>query len=281
MLVKQKYLPQHLLTKCVGILANSKVTWIKNILIKYFIKFYPVNMQEAVEENPFAYKTFNQFFIRSLKKELRPITKEINSIASPVDGVIYQFGTLSEYKFITAKGHYFTVSDLLGPQIKHEIFNHGAYINIYLSPINYHRVHMPITGTLVHMNYIPGKLFSVNHATANYMPDIFAKNERVISIFQTDFGMMAVILVGAMLVGSIETTWFGAVNSTHAKQPLSITYNTTTENAIHLYKGQELGLFKMGSTVIVLFANNNVKWLENLTIQTKVQMGEQLGVFPG
>jgi phosphatidylserine decarboxylase len=275
----QKYLPKHLLTKFVGILANSKTLWIKNNLIKYFIKIYPVNMQEAEIEDPFAYKTFNQFFTRSIKQKLRPITTEANAIASPVDGSIYQLGYIKEHQFIAAKGQNFTVPDLLGPKINSDTFKTGAYINIYLSPINYHRVHIPITGTLMQMNYIPGKLFSVNNASTNYIPNLFAKNERVVAIFQTDFGTMAVILVGAMLVGNIETSWAGPINSTHAKQPLSITYNITTENAIKLNKGQELGLFKMGSTVIVLFANDKVKWLENINMQTKVQMGQQLGVF--
>jgi phosphatidylserine decarboxylase len=136
---------------------------------------------------------------------------------------------------------------------------------------------MPVAGTLVHMNYIPGKLFSVNNETVDYKPNLFAENERVVNIFQTDLGFMAVILVGAMIVGNIETVWSGVINSTHKKQLLSTTYATTTENTISLDKGQELGLFKLGSTVIVLFANDKIKWSENLPSQSKIQMGQQLG----
>lgn len=276
----QKYLPQQLLSKLLGALAASNITWLKNILIKIFISKYPVNLQEATITNPFAYQTFNHFFTRTIQPKLRPIVPGTNTIASPVDGTIWEIAKTHKQQLISAKKQTFTISELLGPKIEHSLFQNGAYINIYLSPTDYHRVHMPITGTLLQMNYIPGKLFSVNNHTANYFPNLFANNERVVTIFLTEFGPMAVILVGAMIVGSIETVWAGTVNQGHNNQAITTTYSTNTTQAIQLIKGQELGLFKFGSTVIILFANNNICWEQQATPNTKVLMGQALGALP-
>lgn len=275
----QKFLPQHLLSCLIGKIANSECNWLKNICIKCFLRAYPVLMHEAIVEDPYAYKSFNKFFTRAIKPELRPVAKGANIIVSPVDGTIFHIGNCKEHRFLEAKGQTYTVQDLLGPNIIHSTFQNGSYINVYLSPIDYHRVHMPISGTLMHMNYIPGKLFSVNNSTVNYMPNLFAHNERVVTIFQTDFGMMAVVLVGAMFVGSIETSWAGTINATHTKHTSSITYSAADAQKINLSKGQELGLFKMGSTVIVLLANEHLRWQDTLTTGAKIRMGSTLGML--
>ena len=275
----QHYLPQQLLSRFVGLLANSKIDLIKNLLIKYFTKLYPVNMTEAEIEDPYAYKTFNQFFTRKLKPSLRLIVPAINALASPCDGTIYQRGNIEDCCLLQAKGSLFTIQDLLGAKINHNVFNNGAFINIYLSPTDYHRVHMPVTGTLQQMDYIPGKLFSVNNTTVKYIPNLFARNERVVNIFQTEFGTIAIILVGAMLVGSIKTTWAGTINATHSKKPYSIHYPTSSNNPVNINKGQEMGMFQMGSTVIVLLENKEIIWDPDLTTNKKVLMGQKLGSF--
>lgn len=233
-------------------------------------------MAEAEREDPSGYATFNQFFTRTIKPNLRPITLAANAFTSPSDGKIYQLGSLQDPQLLHAKGHCFTLQALLGPNINSQVFNNGAFINIYLSPLDYHRVHMPITGILHQMAYVPGKLFAVNNATANYIPNLFARNERVINIFHTEYGAIAIILVGAMLVGSIQTTWAGTINPKHAKEPYSINY---TKADIKLSKGQEMGLFQMGSTVIVLLENSNIAWEPTLTANTKILMGQTLGTL--
>lgn len=275
----QKFLPKHLLTKCIKILANTKNVFIKNILIKYYIKLYPVNMKEATLQDPYAYETFNHFFIRKIRSELRPINKNSNSMVSPVDGCIYQVGYFNDRKVINVKGMDLIVTDLLGTKVNNNLFHHGAYINIYLSPADYHRVHMPIAGKLLQMAYIPGKLFSVNNHIAEAMPNLFTNNERVITIFQTKFGYMAIILVGAIFVGNIVTSWAGNINSDHKKQPFSIFYSTLPNKDVYLDMGQELGYFQMGSTVIVLLATEKVAWLINTTNNKNIKMGQQIGVI--
>jgi phosphatidylserine decarboxylase len=200
-------------------------------------------------------------------------------MVSPVDGCIYQVGYFNDRKVINVKGMDLIVTDLLGTKVNNNLFHHGAYINIYLSPADYHRVHMPIAGKLLQMAYIPGKLFSVNNHIAEAMPNLFTNNERVITIFQTKFGYMAIILVGAIFVGNIVTSWAGNINSDHKKQPFSIFYSTLPNKDVYLDMGQELGYFQMGSTVIVLLATEKVAWLINTTNNKNIKMGQQIGVI--
>ncbi len=274
----QYLLPHRIIAKIAHWCANCKVVWIKNYLIGYFIKRYAVKMQEAIEPNPFAYPTYNHFFTRKLKPECRPINPAANSIVSPADGAIAQIGSINQYKLIQAKGQDFNLADLLGgnQQLARQFFD-GFFATVYLAPKDYHRVHMPLTGTLEQMIHIPGKLFSVNQHAAKNIPNLFARNERVVCIFNTVAGPMAVILVGAMIVGSIETVWSGVITPPH--QGNTTTWAYSGANARTLAKGDELGLFKLGSTVIVLFAPSSIMWDANITTNIDVHMGSKLGTL--
>ena len=275
----QQYLPKQLLSKVAGLLANSRSKFIKNSLIKIFTACYPVKMTDAVVEDPYAYPTFNHFFTRALKPNLRPIASGANAFVSPADGTIFQHGSISKHRFLHAKGHAFTTQELLGPTIDATEFKDGSFVNIYLAPVDYHRVHMPVSGTLQQMAYVPGKLFSVNNRTVGYMPYLFARNERVVTIFATEFGKVAVILVGAMVVGSISTAWAGIINPGHGGAPVSVCYPSIAGPAIQLQAGQELGLFQLGSTVIVLMARQNVVWQQGIAAMQQVRFGQILAAM--
>ncbi|MCD8524665.1 MAG: archaetidylserine decarboxylase [Gammaproteobacteria bacterium] len=232
-------------------------------------------MAEAIEKNPLAYDTFHDFFIRRLKAEARPIHNNKNNILSPADGRLSQHGFLDEDTLLQAKGKPYSVSALLAhDQILAHNFYGGAYGLIYLAPHNYHRVHMPLAGNLLKMIYVPGKLYSVSPTTAENIDGLFAKNERVIIIFETSIGKMAVILVGAMIVGSISTIWAGKI--TPPRKQRSVTHIDYEEQNIRLSAGQELGYFSLGSTVIVLFQKNTIEWNSGLE-NTEIQMGQNLG----
>lgn len=279
----QYYTPQKTLTQLMGWLANSKIKLIKNSFIKIFCYFYKIDMTEAVEQNPLNYPTFHDFFIRRLKPNARIINSEKNSITSPADGVISQMGQITHGKLIQAKGKDYKLEALLvNNQELVEKFQDGFFQTIYLAPHNYHRVHMPVSGILRKMIYVPGKLYSVSLFTAENIPDLFAKNERVICLFDTEFGPMAVILVGAMIVGSINTVWAGNITpGDHARKNkvFSIDYadnNNHPENAIKLEKGAELGYFSLGSTVITLFAKESIHWDETISENQSIQMGEKI-----
>lgn len=260
-----------------GLLAQIKYNPIKNFLIKKFIKKFAVNMQDAIIEDPFAYANFNDFFTRQLKPSVRPICKEQNTIASPADGFCSTFGNIDNGRLLQAKGINYSIYSLLGRnEIWADYFQQGNYATIYLSPKDYHRVHQPIDGKLLEMHYYPGYLLSVNPTVVANNPSLFAQNERVIAYFQTDFGVIAVIFVGAVGVGSIVTTWAGAINPNKNQGKLIIKYNDGSFFA----KGEEIGYFKIGSTVILLMPKNNIEWDEKLnSVDAPVKMGEQLGVF--
>jgi len=267
-------MPQHILSRIAGKLAESRLPWLKNALINYFIKRYAVNLQEAIEPNPFNYHSFNHFFTRALHPSLRPMVANANQAVSPADGIISQYGLITKGSIIQAKNHNYTAATLLGGNnalAAH--FHQGAFLTIYLAPKDYHRVHMPYEGKLVHMVYVPGKLFSVNTETANTIPGLFAINERMIAIFETAVGKMAVVMVGAMLVGSIETVWTGTLTpKTTTVQEWD--YNT----GIHLQKGDELARFKLGSTVIVLFEHQAFEW-QAFVAEQSIRYGQTIGTF--
>ncbi|MGI1679157.1 MAG: archaetidylserine decarboxylase [Cellvibrionaceae bacterium] len=272
----QHLLPHHLLSRGVGFFAESEIDFLKNSLISLFIKAFNVDMSQAIEENPHAYRTFNDFFIRNIKPELRPLCPDTNSVACPADGTISQLGDIESGKLFQAKGKDFDLTALLGgDQYLSQHFLGGKFATIYLSPKDYHRVHMPFDGQLQTMVHVPGKLFSVNSSTVELVPDLFARNERVVTIFDTNSGPMAVILVGAMIVASIETVWEGQITP-HKKQVHTTEYPNTTSDVI-LNKGEEMGLFKLGSTAIVLFGPDCVEWKEDLEAGSTVKMGEELG----
>ena len=269
----QHIVPQHLLSRGVGRLAASENTFVKNTFIKNFAAKYQVNMAEALEENPLAYKSFNDFFTRALKPNARPIAADSKAIISPADGAISQIGAITADKIFQAKGHDYSVTTLLGgDEQRAAAFVGGQFATVYLSPKDYHRVHMPFTGKLTQMIYVPGDLFSVNTTTAENVPNLFARNERVVCLFDTEVGQMAVVLVGAMIVAGIATTWAGNL----APQGKNVV-TTNYDGSLTLKKGDELGRFYLGSTAIVLFGANVMQWRNNLTATTPVRMGEAMG----
>jgi len=247
----------------------------KNLFIKQIIKHYGVNMNEALEQDINAFKSFNDFFTRELKPGTRPLTEEHNAIACPADGAVSQAGHITDGKIIQAKGKSFTATDLLGGDAERaEPFNNGVFTTIYLSPKDYHRLHMPLTGTLREMVHIPGRLFSVNTATTNSVPGLFARNERVAALFDTDAGPMALVLVGAIFVSSIETVWHGVVTPPSITSVRNWQYQ---EKAPVLKIGEEMGRFNMGSTIIVLFGKDKAEWASNFTANQVVKLGEKIG----
>lgn len=274
----QYLVPQHLLTWIFGKLANCRVPYIKNYLIQLFMKCYPgVNMNEAVQTDPFAYDNFQSFFIRTLQPEKRPIATEHNDFISPVDGTLSQMGKIKKSTLIQAKGFEFNLQELMGDvhsqENKSTQFNNGTFLTFYLAPQDYHRVHFPLDAKLTAMTYIPGCLFSVNHQTVESVPRIFSRNERVVCYFETHQGPMVVILVGAMIVGSIHTVWAGQVKA-FPKQIKTWDYS---DQHLTFKKGDELGHFTVGSTVIVLLGDEiNCNW--NLAQKT-VRVGELLEVL--
>ncbi len=272
----QHLLPQHLLSSFAGLLANCRIPWLKNRLIQYFIWRYPIKLEEALITDPYQYGNFNELFTRHLNPEVRPIAAGIHDLISPADGQISQIGKIQQGQIFQAKGRHFTVQNLLGNNSKEaEIFKDGAFLTIYLAPENYHRVHMPLDGHLSQMIYIPGRLFSVNAKTVDCISNLFARNERVIALFNTSIGRVAIVLVGAMIVGSIETIWAGTITPPR-KQSIH-TWNY--DNPIYLKRGEEMGHFKLGSTVILLFERETTVWDPNLTTTHAIHMGQRIGVF--
>lgn len=272
-ILRQYLVPQHLLSRLAGSLANSEVKWLKNGFITWFIKRYQVNMSEAQQTDPLAYISFNEFFTRALLPDLRPIVLGDDKLACPADGAISQLGSITEGRIIQAKGFDFSVVDLLGGDPKRAAaFAKGQFATIYLSPKDYHRVHMPYTASLREMIYVPGQLFSVNTLTASHVPNLFARNERVVCIFDSALGPIAMVLVGAMIVASIHTTWAGQIAPCRSKKPIVTQY----PQALTLAKGDEMGRFCLGSTVVLLNANPDLAWRDDLGPGSAVKMGEFL-----
>ena len=270
--LSQYPLPQHLISRLIGRVAACTNPWVKNTFIERFIKAYGVNMNEALEENPRAYACFNDFFTRALKADARPIGE---GLVSPADGVLSQFGNIEHGTLVQAKGQAFSLTQLLGGSEERAApFRNGRFATVYLSPKDYHRVHMPVAGRLVEMAYVPGRLFSVNEATAKHVPGLFARNERLVCIFETEHGPMAMVLVGAMIVAAIKTVWSGQVT------PLSGDVETTRfDQLIELAHGAEMGRFQLGSTVVMCFPDS-VEFDDALTPGQKVSMGQSLGMRP-
>ena len=274
--LSQYVTPQLALSRLAGQLAdNERTPTLKNRVIRWFIGRYGVDMSEAVESDPTAYPSFNAFFTRALKPGLRPIAEGEKTLVSPVDGAISQLGQVSGDRVFQAKGQSFSLTELLGGDSQRAaVFAEGEFSTIYLAPRDYHRIHMPMAGVLREMVYVPGKLFSVNPVTAENVPNLFARNERVACLFDTDAGPMAMVLVGAMIVGSVETTWGGVV-APGTGQVTATRYEG--EQALEFAKGQEMGRFRLGSTVILVMPKGRVTWNENQVAGKTVRLGEAFG----
>ncbi|TBV09828.1 archaetidylserine decarboxylase [Stutzerimonas kirkiae] len=275
--LSQYLLPHHLISRLAGCLAECRLPWIKNGFIRWFIRRFQVDMSQARVEEPTEYEHFNAFFTRALKDGARPLDPLPGAILNPADGTISQLGRVAQGRVFQAKGHSYSVIELLGGDAERASpFMGGDFATIYLSPRDYHRVHMPLSGTLREMVYVPGRIFSVNGVTAQGVPELFARNERVVCLFDTERGPMAMVLVGAMIVASIETVWAGLV--TPPRRTLKVQrYDEAARAPIHLEKGEEMGRFKLGSTVILLFGPEQLAWAEGLAAQSPVQMGQRLG----
>lgn len=274
----QYLLPQHLLSRLAGKLAECRRPWVKNPLIGLFIRRYRVNMQDARIEDPRQFESFNDFFTRELKPGLRPLPADPLAVVSPADGAVSALGDIQDDSVFQAKGRSFSLRALLGgSDTLTDTFRNGRFATVYLSPRDYHRVHMPWGGTLQEMIHIPGDLFSVNQCTAENIDELFARNERAVCIFTTERGPMAVILVGAMIVAGIETVFAGHV-CPDGRQVRRTDYSTA-QPPITLARGAELGRFKLGSTAIVLFAGNMQSWQSELASGSSLQMGQQVGTM--
>ncbi len=268
----QYILPQHALSRLVLAATRVRVAWFKNLITRGFLALFAVDMSEARQTDPYAYASFNEFFTRELAAGARPIAPDAQSVASPVDGTVSECGSIEADLLLQAKGRHYRLRDLLAAQDWSDRFEGGSFATIYLAPYNYHRIHMPLAASLLETVYVPGRLFSVNATTAASVPRLFARNERVLTLFDSAAGRFALVLVGALNVGSMATVWAGDI--TPAKRR-ALTRLPPTRLA--LAKGAELGRFNMGSTVILLFEKNRVVWDPALRSGSVLRFGESIG----
>lgn len=272
-------LPHHLLSRLMYRITRIEWRPFKNFMIRTISRKFEIDLSLAKEQDLDAYPHFNSFFTRPLREGVRPIAAGADTIACPVDGTISQIGPISRDRIIQAKGHDFSLKTLLaGQQHLNDLFADGEFITIYLSPRDYHRIHMPLAGTLKEMIYVPGRLFSVNPATTRAIPGLFARNERLITLFDTEFGPMAMIPVGAIFVAGIETVWTRNFGERMFREFKHWNYaRDTSLPTVTLEKGEEMGRFNMGSTVILLFPKGRMRWNQALRPGDSVQMGQLLG----
>ncbi|MGP5516004.1 archaetidylserine decarboxylase [Psychrobacter alimentarius] len=267
----QQLVPQQKLSKVAGRLAASRHPYVKRTFIRSFAKAYNVSLDEYERQSLNAYESFNDFFTRELKEDARPIDTTANGIVSPADGVISQLGQINDHKMLQAKGRHYDVGQLLADSEDGRYFADGSFATVYLAPSNYHRVHMPFAGTLTKTRYVPGTLFSVNNTTATNVPDLFARNERLVCMFDTQYGKAAVVMVGAMIVAGIETVATGKIVRTDDVQEAN--------HDMRFEKGDELGRFYLGSTAIVILPKAaNADWESTMQADSFVKMGQLLGV---
>ena len=267
-------LPKHALSRLIYRLTRIEFKPWKNSLINTFIFFYKIDMNQAIDQKADDYASFNAFFTRRLKPEARSWNKDNELILSPVDGFISQMGNINDTKLIQAKGKNYSLATLLANDAETtKQFKNGLFTTLYLSPRDYHRIHMPVTGKLIKSVYVPGDLFPVNTASVRTVDQLFARNERFISIFETELGLMAQIMVGAIFVGSMETVWLGQITPTKHRE---LTIKEYAADSIKLNQADEFGHFNMGSTVILLFENNKLNWLANLNENDPIQVGQVL-----
>ena len=270
----QKIIPQHCVSRFLGKLANARLGLITSFGIKKFIQYYHVDMSEAQIENYLEFKSFNDFFTRELKNNARIFLSDHNILISPVDGCVSECGYIEEDRLLQAKGAYFNLFDLCGgDENLNKTFMNGAFLTAYLAPRDYHRFHLPIAGKLLEMIYVPGELFSVNQSSVKNIPGLFARNERVICIFETQIGKIALIAVGAMIVGSMSMKWHGIVAP---QKKRSVTKWNYHDQSIVFERGDEIGHFCLGSTVIILCEQDKIRWNASMRSEKKLQLGETI-----
>ncbi|MBL1141051.1 MAG: phosphatidylserine decarboxylase [Proteobacteria bacterium] len=269
-------LPQHSLTSIVYKITRIEHKAFKNFIIRNFIKYYNVDMEQAIWKNEEEYSSFNDFFTRYLNPDARSWKKDNSLILSPVDGTVSQIGTINNDKLIQAKGIDYSLAKLLANDIDAvKAFQDGSFTTLYLSPRDYHRIHMPVSGKLIKTIFIPGDLFPVNTASVRTVDGLFARNERFVSLFETELGLVAQIMVGATFVGSMETVFAGQITPTKHREITIKEYEE--EKIIQLNQAEEFGHFNMGSTVILLFEKDKISWEENLKESDPIQVGQIIG----
>lgn len=267
----QQFVPQQKISKAAGRLAASRHPMVKRAFIRSFAKAYDISLEDYERQSLNAYESFNDFFTRELKDDARAIDTTAQGIVSPADGLISQLGQIQDHKLLQAKGRHYDIGQLLANNEDGNYFADGSFATVYLAPSNYHRVHMPFAGTLTKTRYVPGTLFSVNTTTAANVPDLFARNERLVCLFDTEYGKAAVVLVGAMIVAGIETVATGKITRTDDIQE--------ADHDMKLEKGDELGRFYLGSTAIVVLPKGaEAAWQDSLQANSVVKMGQLLGL---
>ncbi|MGK2941682.1 MAG: archaetidylserine decarboxylase [Immundisolibacter sp.] len=274
-----RLLPQHAISRLIYVLARSRRPWFKQLLINGLVRAYRVDLADAQQPDPRAYPDFVSFFTRALRDGARPVAGDEQTLVSPADGALSVHGRIDGDRLLQAKGRSFTLAELLGGdfQLADELSD-GEFCTVYLAPRDYHRVHMPLAGTLRSMTHIPGRLFSVQGATARHVDRLYARNERLVCVFDTAGGPLVVVLVGALLVSSITTVWAGEINPHGDRKRLwRQTYPASGAGSVHLARGAELGHFAMGSTVIVLVPTGRLSWDAALHAGVALRCGEALG----
>lgn len=272
----QFLLPHHLLTRAAHGLAHSEVSWFKNFIIRVFARIFKINWADAALGSADEYRHFNAFFTRALSPGARTVATATGLVVSPCDGTISACGAIRGGEVFQAKGSYYSLRTLLADKMQAGLFSDGRFATIYLSPRDYHRIHMPVRGKLEAMTHVPGRLFSVAPYTVRCIHGLFARNERSIHLFTTPHGPVALVMIGAMVVGSMETVWHGLINPPRGRRLEVSRYNEVAE-PVYLERGEEMGRFNVGSTVIMLFPKNTVKWLPELAAGSSVKMGQPIG----
>jgi phosphatidylserine decarboxylase len=271
----QYLLPKQALTRFAGTVASARRGGVPTQIIRRFVARYGVDMNEAAESDIAAYASFNDFFTRALKPGVRPLAHA--DLVCPVDGAISQFGAIDRDQLMQAKGHRYSTTALVGGDAELAArFEHGHFATLYLSPKDYHRIHMPCAGRLLRMIYVPGALFSVNPTTARGVPGLFARNERVVCVFETDHGPLVLALVGATIVGSMATVWHGGVNPPRSKRLREWRYDRPDDQRVELAQGDEMGRFLLGSTVVLLMPNGALRFNPDWAPGRAIRMGEAM-----
>lgn len=269
----QYLLPKQALTHFAGWVASRERGWVTTEIIRRFVARYRVNMEEALDSDISSYRSFNEFFTRALKPGVRPVAQA--ALVCPVDGAVSQFGPIAGDQLFQAKGHHYSTTALVGGDAALAAqYDNGSFATIYLSPRDYHRIHMPCAGRLTRMIYVPGDLFSVNPVTARGVPGLFARNERVVCVFESARGPFVLVLVGATIVGSMATVWHGVVNPPRSKAVREWRYPAAGQPEVMLKQGEEMGRFLLGSTVVMLFPKGPLRFNRDWVPGGAVRLGE-------